>query len=65
MIEALYFDTFNGRDYFRDKHGNVYTKVSDRVSFCSVLKRGQMTLDKSEPYYEVNDVILIKEGNKI
>ena len=59
MRVAYYFETFNGRDYYRDKYGNIYTEVSGRVAFCSVLKQGSMTLDKSEPYYEVTDTILV------
>lgn len=58
---AHYFETFNGKDYYRDDKGNVYTEVSGRVAFCSNLKKGSLTLDKSEPYYEVSDVKLIKE----
>lgn len=63
--EAYFFETFNGKDYYRDKHGNIYTEVSRRVAYCSNLKRGCMTLDKSEPYTEVSDVILMKEGKPV
>ena len=62
--EALFFETFNGKDYYRDKHGNIYTEVSGKVAYCSTLKRGSMTLDKSEPYYEVTNIKLIKGENQ-
>lgn len=65
MIEAHYIETFNGNDYFRDQHGNIYTQVSGRVTFCSVLKQGHLTKDKAEPYYEVTDTILMKEGKPV
>ena len=65
MIEAHYIETFNGQDYFRDRHGNIYTQVSGRVAFCSVLKQGHLTEDKAEPYYEVTDTILMKEGKPV
>ena len=65
MIVAQYFETFNGNDYFRDQHGNIYTQVSGNVCFCSVLKYGRLTEDKAEPYYEVSDTVLMKEGKPV
>lgn len=65
MTVAQYFETFNGNDYFRDQHGNIYTQVSGRIAFCSVLKQGNLTPDKAEPYYEVTDTILMKEGKPV
>lgn len=65
MTVAQYFETFEGRDYFRDRYGNIYTLVSGKVSFCSVLPRGQLTIDKAEPYYEVTDTVLMKEGKPV
>lgn len=65
MVVAHYIETLNGNDYFRDQRGNIYTQVSGRVCFCSVLKQGQLTEDKAEPYYEVTDTILMKEGKPI
>ena len=56
---AQYFETFCGNRYYRDYLGNVYTKTSDGVSYCSVLKKGHLTEDKAEPYYIVTDVILV------
>ena len=46
MIKATYFETFCGNDYFRDKYGNIYTKVGKDVAFCSNLKQGHLTEDK-------------------
>lgn len=59
MKQAKYFETFDGRDYFRDEHGNIYTKIGKEIAFCSNLKRGFLTEDKAEPYYPVNDIELI------
>ena len=58
---AKYFETFNGCDYFRDKFSNVYMRmpISGDIAFCSNLKRGNLTEDKAEPSYSVNDVELI------
>ena len=58
---AKYFETFNGSDYFRDKFSNVYMRmpISGEIAFCSNLKRGNLTEDKAEPSYSVNDVELI------
>lgn len=58
MNKAYYFETFCGNDYFRDKYGNVYMKVGDEIAFCSNLKHGHLTEDKSEPSYPVNDIEL-------
>ena len=60
MVKAKYFETFCGNDYFRDNHGNVYTKVGNEIAFCSNLKQGQLTENKAEPSYPVNDVELVK-----
>ena len=60
MVTALYFETFCGNDYFRDKQGNIYTKIGNEVAFCSNLKQGQLTEDKSEPSYSVSGVQLVK-----
>ena len=56
--KAYYFETFWGYDYFRDEHGNIYTKLGGQVAFCSNLKRGSLTEDKAEPSYSVDDVEL-------
>lgn len=66
--KAYYFETFDGRDFFRDEHGNIYTQCGKTVAFCSNRKKGYMTEDKAEPYYPVFDVELVKdsaEGEKI
>ena len=59
MERALYFETYNGYDYFRDKYGNVYVKINDEIMYCSNLKRGSLTEDKAEPFYPVDDVELV------
>lgn len=59
MKQAKYFETFGGNDYFRDKHGNIYTKAGKEIAFCSNLKQGQLTEEKAEPSYPVNDIELI------
>lgn len=61
MEKAIFFETFGGLDYFRDKFGNIYTKIKDIIYYCSNLKRGRLTEDKAEPYYPVNDIILSYE----
>lgn len=61
---AYFFETFNGRDYYRDRHGDIYTEISGKVAFCSNLKTGHLTLDKSEPYFEITGVKLVKRGEK-
>lgn len=62
MLDALFFETYCGNDYFRDKHGNVYTKIGDEVAFCSNLKCGHLTEDKAEPSFPVFDVRLIRKA---
>ena len=64
MIKATYFETFCGNDYFRDRYGNIYTKVGKDVAFCSNLKQGHLTEDKAEPSYPVLDVQLIKKAKE-
>lgn len=59
MTEAYYFETFCGKDYFRDAYGNVYTVCDGRTAFCSNLKQGHLTEDKAEPSYPVSDVVLL------
>ena len=59
MIQAKYFETYGGNDYFRDEHGNIYTKTGNEVAYCSNLKHGSLTEDKAEPSYPVNNVELI------
>ena len=58
---AKYFETLNGCDYFRDKYSNVYKRmpISGEIAYSSNLKRGNLTEDKAEPSYSVNDVELI------
>lgn len=63
MTEALYFETYNGSDFYRDKYGNVYTKVGQETAFCSNLKHGRLTEDKAEPSYPVRDVMLVGGNN--
>ena len=58
MKVAKYFETFSGNKYYRDDFGNVYTKLKDEVAYCSNLKVGQLTEDKAEPSYPVDDIIL-------
>lgn len=58
-VQAKYFETFGGNDYFRDEHGNIYTKTGNEVAYCSNLKHGSLTEDKAEPSYPVNNVELI------
>jgi hypothetical protein len=60
MKKALYFETYGGRDYFRDEFGNIYTELSDGTVYCSNLKSGRLTEDKAEPYYSVDDIILLR-----
>lgn len=59
MKQARYFETFCGNDYFRDDHGNVYTRTGNEIAFCSNLKHGSLTEDKAEPSFPVNDIELI------
>lgn len=59
MKKAYYFETFCGKDYFRDAFGNVYTVCDGQPAFCSNLKQGQLTEDKAEPSYPVSDVVLL------
>lgn len=61
MKKAYYFETYCGYEYFRDEHGNIYTKLGGQVAFCSNLKRGSLTEDKAEPYYPVDDIELCYE----
>lgn len=61
MRKAKYFETYCGNDYFRDEHGNIYTKVGNEIAFCSNLKQGNLTENKAEPTFPVYDVKLIKE----
>lgn len=56
MTQARYIETYNGYDYFRDQHGNIYAKIANEILYCSNLKRGQLTEDKAEPSYPVYDV---------
>lgn len=58
--KAYFFERFDGRDFYRDKYGNIYTKCGNTVAYCSNLKRGCMTEDKAEPYYPVFDVELVE-----
>lgn len=60
MTKAYFFATLDGRDFYRDKHGNIYTRCGETIAFCSNLKRGNMTEEKAEPYYPVFDVELIE-----
>lgn len=55
---AIFIETFDGYDYFRDQVGNVYVKIGDEIMYCSNLKQGRLTEDKAEPDYTVNDVVL-------
>ena len=64
MEKAYYFETYGGYDYFRDAHGNIYTKIKDEIYFCSNLKRGNLTENKAEPYYPVDDIELCNEPFK-
>lgn len=57
-VKAYFIEKFNGYDYFRDAHGNIYAKIGSEIMFCSNLKRGSLTEDKAEPYYSVNDIEL-------
>lgn len=57
--KAYYFETYCGKDYFRDTYGNIYTICDGIPAFCSNLKRGSLTEDKAEPYYPVNDIVLL------
>lgn len=59
IIQAIYFETFCGNDYFRDKHGNIYTKVGNEIAFCSNLKQGILTENKAEPSFTVEDIELV------
>ena len=59
MTKAIYFETYGGKDYFRDEYGNIYTICDGRSAFCSNLKRGSLTDDKAEPAYPVDAVELI------
>jgi hypothetical protein len=61
MKQAKYFETFCGNDYYRDKDGNIYTKVGSEIAFCSNLKQGQLTENKAEPSFPVYDIELVKE----
>lgn len=61
MNKAYYFETFLGNDYFRDKYGNIYTKVGNEVAFCSNLKRGSLSDDTAEPSFPVEDIELSYE----
>ena len=64
MVKAKYFNTFDGYDYYRDKSNNIYVNIQEfgeeHIFFCSNSK-GPLTVGLAEPYYEVHDVILIKE----
>lgn len=60
MIEAVYFERYCGNDYYRDSYGNVYTKVGEKIAFCSNVKNRHLTEDKAEPFYPVKDVRLIE-----
>lgn len=68
MKKAYFFETFDGRAFYRDEHGNIYTRCGETIAFCSNLKQGHITEDKLEPFYPVFDVELIeskyKEGKK-
>ena len=59
MGKAIYFETYGGKDYFRDEYGNIYTICDGKPAFCSNLKHGSLTDDKAEPYFPVDDVELI------
>ena len=58
---AKYFETFDGYDYFRDKFGNVYMQYEKggEIYYCSNLKKGNLTEDKAEPSYPVDDIELV------
>lgn len=58
MKVAKYFQTHGGQKYYRDEHGNIYTKTGNEIAFCSNLKKGQLTEDKAEPSYPVDDIVL-------
>lgn len=59
MTKALFFETYGGKNYFRDRFGNIYTICDGKPAFCSNLKRGSLTDDKAEPSYPVDDVKLV------
>ena len=59
MKRAKYFETFGGNDYFRDEYGNIYTRIGNEIAFCSNLKHGNLTEDKAEPSFPVNDIELV------
>lgn len=59
MTKALFFETYGGKNYFRDRFGNIYTICDGKPTFCSNLKRGTLTDDKAEPSYPVDDVELV------
>lgn len=61
MQKAYYFETFRGKDYYRDDAGNVYTITDGKPTYCSNLKNGKLTEAKAEPWFHVSDVELIKE----
>lgn len=58
-VIARRFTTFSGNKYYRDSKGNVYTRMSDGVAYCSNFKWGTIDVDKAEPSYPVNNVILL------
>lgn len=60
MKTAKYIESYKGQDYYRDEYGNVYTEIGEEVVFCSNHKHGQMTEDKAEPYYPVQNIKLVK-----
>ena len=61
MTKAYFFEDFEGRRFYRDKYGNVYTKCGESIAFCSNLKQGNLTEDKAEPYFPVFDIELVEE----
>ena len=59
MKVAKYFETFSGYRYYKDAYGNIYWKHENEIAYCSNLIVGQLTEDKAEPYYPVDDIILV------
>lgn len=59
--KAYFFEHFDGREFYRDKYGNIYTKCGETVAYCSNLKKGHLTEDKAEPSYPVFDMDLVED----
>lgn len=57
-IKAKYITTIDGNKCYRDRYGNIYTKIKDEIYYCSNKKAGTITPDDAEPYYPVKNVEL-------